>query len=411
MKRPKSIISLLLVLCLLLQPFAPVFAIATTQGSGDISSAIEQFNETYDKIMAMNPIDLGLLGTGAVGVVGFFKGEDYVGEVEKANAEIEKAKAKAQEMKANFDKANVGSVKSMDVDKLAGTLTSQVKASAENQKVLNDCGESLVKVGEVLDTLGTVLGILNPILEVVGSICSVPPMTPVGIVAEGILLVTRPLAVAVPIVGATIKGAGEGLIASAQQAAAADEALLTMGEKSEPINVSKRVAKEMAKDGGAATLTSFIGSEACGNLVSKGAGKFATTAAGQKLLSCSAVNKHLGNNADDFAKGIKKVWGWSSDDFASNARKTALEDTFTKYLPSAMTEENVNRLFKNTNKIAGKLESKLYKEAVGESKTSFSTKGLAKDVAKTLYNNTVDATFDVGQPEEAGLNVGGAAIE
>lgn len=412
MKRPNCFISVFLVLCLLLQPFIPVLATATSQ-SDDVSSAIEQFNETYEKIKAMEPIDLGLLGTGAVGIVGFFKGEDYTGEVKRANEQIEKAKEQAEEMKKQFDSAKVDDVQNMDVNKLSGSLREQMQASANNQKILKNCGESLLKVSEVLNTIGTVLSILNPILEIVGSICSVPPLTPVGAVAEGILLVTRPLAVAVPIIGATIKGAGDGLIDAAEASAAADKALLTTGESSGPIKVSNYVGKEMVKDGATAGACAFIGSKACGKVVENGASKLATTKVGNSI-----VTKFMGSNADDFAKGIKNVWGWSSDSPASEMTREVLEDSLTKYLPDGMSAKNVDRFFKNATSIAGKVDSKLYKMATGESKQSISTKGIAKNIAGKGVDAFVDGVSslgegnnDVGQPDTADFNTDGGDIE
>ncbi len=224
MKLKRSLISLILVLCMIIQPFVPVFADGNgkdSETSGNVSDAKAQFQEAYDQIMELEEIELGWGAKAAVGVAGFFEGENYLEQVKNANEQIREARENAEQMKKDFDSGKMDEAEKADPKALAqGALTAQTETQAQLQETLNKCGETLVKIADVLDTIATIVAILTPIAE----IClAFPPAT----AAAGVVLsICDVLNTVLPPAAIALRGIGQGLIDTAQTGQFSDRVLV-----------------------------------------------------------------------------------------------------------------------------------------------------------------------------------------
>ena len=426
MNQRKSLLSIILVLCMLFQSIVPVFARLDEGGGGSVSDAKAQFEENYKKIMALKPIDLGLIGTGAVGLASglhnagtwlgnTFGGKndeyvDYVGEIKKANQEIENAQKQARQMKAEFDKAKLGEVEKMDPSKLEkGPLTTQQNAQVKNQETLKQAGETLKKVGDIVNTVGTVLGIVDPILKMVSIAATVPPVTALGAACGAAWPFVHALALGLPVVGSTLKGAGQGLCDAANIAVQSDEALynITHGQEDKNpknMSVSGTVALGAVKEGAPAALFAFLGSEKGGEIAKNTVGKLGTafqgTKLGQKVAGTSVAQKYFNG---DIAKALKDGWGYEWNPKKLTAE--VLKDNYSGYaISKGLAADKVDDFFKYAGKAADKIDSFLYKKATGESLPTINLKqGFKKGVSG--ISNAVYDHFKPKAPEDnAGLN-------
>ena len=222
MKLRRSLISLLLVFCMLVQPFVPVFADGTGKDSStEATDAKTQFQEAYDQIMELEEIELGFGAKACVWGAGLFDGVDYLAEVESANQQIRDAKDNAEQMKKDFDSGKMDEVEKADPKALAeGALTAQTETQAQLQETLNSCGETLVKIADVLDTIATIVAVLTPIAE----IClAFPPAT----AAAGVVLsICDVLNTILPPAAIALRGIGQGLIDTAQTGQFSDQVLV-----------------------------------------------------------------------------------------------------------------------------------------------------------------------------------------
>ena len=373
---------------MLLQPFMPVLArpVEGTDASGgggttaDAAKAKAEFEKSYEKIMAMEPVDLGWLGNATVAVAGFFSGEDYVGQIKEANKQIEEAQAQAKEMKANFDSNNIDKASSMDPNEMVqGALAAQQQAQTERQAVLKSAGQSLQKVGGIIEMIGTILSAVNLVLNICLAFLPAAPAI------AAVLAVTEPLAIALPIAGATIKGAGEGLEQAADAGVWSDQELF------------KYMGREAVKEGVIAGATAVV-SEVGGELVSKGVGSIAT--------------KYASENADDVVRAVTNAWD------PNEMAATVLKDRFAHVLPSTMSEEAVKEVFKNGVDLVDEASSFAYTVATGEGnnlvdrylsgedRPTISGGSLAEKGTEALVGGIYDTVVPKPASSKAGLKTG-----
>ncbi|MBQ2594715.1 MAG: hypothetical protein II567_15710 [Candidatus Riflebacteria bacterium] len=288
MKR-RSFLSILLVFCMIMQMLAPAWARpvegtttseSSSSRSSDVSKAQEEFQKSYDTIMALEEVDLGKMASVCVGGVSFFENigvgahnlwdkwtnggndqqeyKDYIKQIEDANEKIRQAKKDAEAMKKQYDAGKIDDAKKADVNKIAEKgFVAQTQAVDTLRDTLTTAGTTLEKVGKVCSEIGTVLGIVNAVLKVV-SIAFAPSAPFIA----PILVVTEPAATALGIAGPLIEAAGTSLVESAQAGQFADQQLL------------KNMAVDVAIEGGKQVATELI-TKGVTNGLTKGAGKLA----------------------------------------------------------------------------------------------------------------------------------------
>ncbi len=257
----------------------PVEGTTTSESSStskEVSKAQEEFQKSYDTIMALEEVDLGKMASVCVGGVSLFENigtgisnawdkltndgknqkeyVDYIKQIEDANAKIRQAKKDAEKMKKDYDSGKINDAKNADPTKIAkGGLAAQAQAVDTLRDTLNTAGSTLQRVGEICSEIGTILGIVNAVLKVV-SIGFPPSAAVIG----PILVVTEPAATALGIAGPLIEAAGNSLVESAQAGQFTDQELL------------KNMAVDVAIEGGKQVATELITKG-----ITKGAGKVA----------------------------------------------------------------------------------------------------------------------------------------
>ena len=241
MKRYRSLLSILLVLCMVFQPFVPLFA--ENSNTAEVSDAETQFLDAYDQISKLEEINIdeckGIIkaATGVEnvghGIVNVGKGiwnlvdgvatggknqveydqyADYVGQIEEANKKIVEAKEKAETMKAAFDKGGIDAAKDADPSKVnKGSLETQLQAMDDARKALKDAGNCLKEVASTMKTIAKVLSGLGTVAELLSLIPALG--TPCAVIGLALSIAGDVLAP----VAECLDSAGDGLIAAAQQ--------------------------------------------------------------------------------------------------------------------------------------------------------------------------------------------------
>ena len=332
MKR-RSLLSLFLVFCMMLQMLAPAFArpvegTTTSETSEEVSKAQEEFQKSYDTIMALEEVDLGKMASACVGGVSFFENigvgahnlwdkwtndgkdqqeyKDYIKQIEDANAKIRQAKKDAEAMKKDYDAGKIDDAQKADPTKIAkGGLAAQAEAVDTLRDTLTTAGTTLQKVGEVCSEIGTILGVVNAVLKVV-SIAFAPSAPFIA----PILVVTEPAATALGIAGPLIEAAGDSLVESAQAGQFTDQQLL------------KNMAVDVAIEGGKQVAT---------ELITKGVTKGLTKGAGK--IADDIASKY----GDDVAKKIVGTTSGAWDPMS--IYKTAVTSDLTDALGSKFLED------------------------------------------------------------------------
>lgn len=256
MKR-RSLICMLLVLCMLIQPFLPVLArqVEGTDASGgggsnymsgDIDDSQAEFDKAYETVMSMEEIDLEGFASACVGAVSFgenvgiFFGNvwdnitnggnnqqeyvDYLADIEEANAQIREAKAQMQEMKEKMDAGDVDAAKNADPSAVAGeTIEAQSQAMSTLRDSMTKAGNTLIDIGNLCDTVSTILGVLDLILK---GVCLIPVCAPAIPILEPISEICGIASTALGIAGPLMTAAGESLVESAEMGYTSDAQIL-----------------------------------------------------------------------------------------------------------------------------------------------------------------------------------------
>lgn len=243
MKRRRSFLSILLVLCMLFQPFAPALFAASDSGA-EASAALDEFNRVYDEVMALEEVELGPVTAACVGATSGVKNfgtwisngwdkltndgknqkeyVDYIGQIEDANKDIRDAKQQMKEIKAQLDAGNVQGAIDADPAAIAsGGIAAQTAAMDTLRTTLKTAGGALQKVGGLLDTLSTVTSVISVVLK--GIALAFPP-------SAGVIAVVSPVldaaSTAMGIAGPLISAAGDSLIETSEAAQISDALLV-----------------------------------------------------------------------------------------------------------------------------------------------------------------------------------------
>lgn len=277
-RRNRFFLSLLLVFCMLAQSFVPIMAApaATSSDSGaDAAEAMEQFNEVYEQVMALEEVELGGVTSACVGATSFFTNigigaknlwnqafhggdnqeeyVDYIGQIEDANKDIRDAKAQMEEIKAQFDAGNVQEAIDADPAKVAeGGIAASAAAMSTLQTTLNTAGTALQKVGSLLDTLSTVTSVISLVLK--GIALAFPPSAAVIAVVTPVL---DTASTAMGIAGPLIEAAGDSLVETAQAAEISDDVLLRNMVVDVGVEGGKQVVSHLLSKGTEAAIGDF----------------------------------------------------------------------------------------------------------------------------------------------------------
>ena len=242
MKR-RNFLSILLVLCMLFQPFVPLFA--ENSNTAEVSSAETQFLDAYDQISKLEEIDVsecegiikaatGIENTGHAIKNGFTwlgnqwdkltndgknqkeydEYADYIGQIKEANKKIIEAKAQAECMKTAFDNGGIDAAKNADPSKVSkGSLETQMQAMDDARTALTDAGNCLKDVAKTMETIATVLSGLS---TVAGLLSLIPALSgPCAVISLALGIAGDVLSP----VAKCMDSAGDGLIAAAQAGA------------------------------------------------------------------------------------------------------------------------------------------------------------------------------------------------
>ena len=262
MKLRRSLISLLLVLCMIMQSFVPVWAQATSkngESKESISDAREKFNKAYDEIMAIKEVEIDdtvrLVINGKDGWDNLWSGAlfddskekvDHVAEIEEANRNIKEAQDSMTEMKAKFDSGKIDAAENANADEIvSGALTAQSEAQAALQGTLWEAGNDLKSLGEMIDTLCTIITIIEAICVLF--------MWALPAILGPILTACQFLDKFLPETAIVLKGVGQGLMDTAESGNCSDAVLVG--------NVLWDTGTEFAKDKAMDLLGDSIGKE------------------------------------------------------------------------------------------------------------------------------------------------------
>lgn len=244
MKRYRSFLSILLVLCMLFQPFTAPVLFAASDSGDEAAKAMEEFNRVYDEVMALKEVELGPVTSACVGATSagqnFFtwcgntwdnltnggKNQkeyvDYIGQIEDANKDIRDAQKQMEDIKAQFDAGNVQGAIDADPAAIAqGGIAAQASAMSTLRSTLKTAGNALQQVGGLLDTLSTVTSVISVVLK--GIAIAFPPSAAViGAVSP----VLDAASTAMGIAGPLISAAGDSLVETSEAAQISDELLV-----------------------------------------------------------------------------------------------------------------------------------------------------------------------------------------
>lgn len=404
MKQRRFLLSLLLILCMLFQPIVPVFARLDegggfNNGKADIGDAKTKFNEAYEKIMGLDPIEMDGGTTAAVAVGSFLNDplgcignalgadtgyEDYVAKIKEANEKIAEAQQLATDMKTQFDGGNFDKSSKIDANQLAnGAIAAQQKVNTECQQALKDTGDMLVKVGGILETITTVLGILGPICDILSVVAAVPPFTGVAAVAGVIGKVCDWGAIALGPMAAYMKSTGKGLIEASEAGTWSDKELFNE-------TVHKKQLEETAPAVAGSVFSVVMKTNGAKNLVNKSI---------EKAGASSIAQKFLGENSTSV---IKAAWDPNS------LKASVLQDSFGRYIPDYVSAKDATKIFNSAASALSNSDAALFKAATGESQAPLGGKAILKKAIKdgtkgatTYYTNTNDKSAN----DTPGLNV------
>lgn len=269
-RRNRFFLSILLVFCMLAQPFVPVFAAPATSSSDagtDAADAMEQFNEVYEQVMALEEVELGGVTSFCVGATSgitnvgkwFANGwdkltnggqnqqeyVDYIGQIEDANKDIRDAKAQMEEIKATFDAGNVQDAIDADPAKVAANgIAAQANAMSTLQTTLKTAGTALQEVGKLLDTLSTVTSVISLVLK--GIAIAFPPSAAVIAAVTPVLDVAS---TAMGVAGPLIEAAGDSLVETSEAATISDDVLLRNMAVDVGVEGGKQIATHLLSKG------------------------------------------------------------------------------------------------------------------------------------------------------------------
>lgn len=396
---------ILLVLCMLLQPFIPVIArpVEGTDAAGgggknynssSVDEAQQEFQKTYDTVMSLKEIDLEGFASACVGGVStgknigiwfenlgdkvFNGGQnqkeyvDYLGDIERANEQIRKAQAQMTEMKQKMDAGDVDKAKNADPSKVAdGAIRAQAEAMNTLRSTMTTAGETLVNIGELCETVSTILGVLDLILK---GICLIPVCAPAIPILEPISEICGTASTALGIAGPMITAAGESLIESAEMGYTSDAQILG--------NLALDVGEEGVK-------------QAVCHYATKGC---------EKLMGGTAnyLADSFGDNADDILGTANAFWDPKST-LTQGVGSALFGDDFAKQFAERGLDELAEDFMEGTSEFLVD--------------TALDASGISMPSGGDLVEEVIGDTFDAGKEaikdatvrktvQPAGLNVG-----
>lgn len=266
----RRLIASLTMAAFFLQLFMPI--VVSAQENQTQKSVIEQakdeFQVTYDKIMAIEEIDLGSITSeilrmiwnceNAIPIPRDDKGittpdqsrewaakmqaqqekaklEGYLAQIKKANEDIKKIKWDAIKTRISLTNGSLEKAAETDPTKVYNSLDKNSSALAIYQEALKKAGNALLTAAGALDSAATALDLVTKVcLLVSGSVALAPFTAPIA-------AITGPLAGICTAAGFTLTIAGESLISAADNAISGDKEFAEL--------VGNICAKEFAKAG------------------------------------------------------------------------------------------------------------------------------------------------------------------
>lgn len=264
MKMRRRLVSCLLVLAFLLQPFtftfSPVSRVfaqdAELQVQTQIKEVREDFKEAKDQVDEIEPVELGFWRKAALGLGWMFSGErkstvvtqgtyhgaygqgrsaeeaqknkewndanNYVARIEEANEKIEESQKYFGDMDKSINNDDITSL--LDVRELQNMLDQALAAQAEYQDSITQAGEDLVEVASSLSKASTALSLAATALTAAALITG---LTVVGLPAvpaiEALAAACGKASLALSITSGKLDAIGNALIESAKQGITSDK--------------------------------------------------------------------------------------------------------------------------------------------------------------------------------------------
>lgn len=256
-----------LVFAILFQPIiAEIPVWAATSSAAEIAKAKQEYQKTYDQIMALETVDLGWFGGGVVDLVSKVesavtnKEKDYIKQIEEANKQILQAKSDAVATMNLINAGDLDAAAAKDPSQMANGLAESGGAMAKYQEAMTKAGFALVSVGTAFMALSDFLTVTCAVLTIVAIAAGAISGGSLAVALAPVLAKLIPATTYISIAAAMLTAAGNSLISSAEKGVVDDANLLS--------SLSKDVAIEGAKIVIAQKLVPLAGGK-IGKLLSK----------------------------------------------------------------------------------------------------------------------------------------------
>lgn len=312
-------VALVTMVAFFIQLFCPLIVVAQQANHKEqIQKAVDEFQTTYDEIMAIEEVELGPVTEEIVRMIWNCENyiaiprddkgittpdqaaewaakmqaqqekaklEGYLAQIKQANEDIRKIKADAKKTMSSLKDGSLEDAASTDPTKVYNSLDNNASALAIYQKALTKAGQKLVSIGDMLSTISAT------ITTVTGILSGIALFVPLAPFVVSVVAVLGPIAGACSISAGIISGSGESLIEAAEKAITSDEQLAAVVGN----NCSKAWTEE------------FI-SWAAGKGFGKLANIYATTAIGDPsdLLGDPELHKFISTQANKFLGALFK---------------------------------------------------------------------------------------------------------
>ncbi|NLI76470.1 MAG: hypothetical protein GX442_08515 [Candidatus Riflebacteria bacterium] len=220
----RALVWILAFLCAVQPLVVEVVRAESTSAAQAVADEKTRFDETYQQIMDLKPIEIDWLTAKTLCLGDSLSGQDwgtYEAKIKEANKAIDQAKQQASQAKTTLDlEAIHAKTLATEQDGVKSDLTGTTKAKALLQTGLRDVGNQLKSLGEAMNTVSLVMSAAYIALVVIGAVATVGVLsalvTPLGTAAT-----------VLGIVGTSLSVAGQSLVNASQAGANTDNAVLT----------------------------------------------------------------------------------------------------------------------------------------------------------------------------------------
>lgn len=341
----KRFVSLFLLLAFFLQPFTPIIVAAeeATNQKAQIAQAVDDYQKTYDEIMAIEPIELGKISKWCLNRINDIKNlfsrppwkkesaeekaareekeklERYVPKIEKANKDIEKIQKDAKKTMELLKSGEFQKASKTDPSKVYNSLDENATALGIYQQALKGASKALLDAAGALSTAATVLGSVSLLCAAISA--GFPPAAPF---TGPIAAITGKAASATGIAASILKAAGNTLDEAAEKAITSDQEFLAVAGK----EATKAAAEQAVSRVAGKAVSSFAGEYAKAVVDDENTQKLVKilvkkTVGDSLNPGKTAINDQIGNTVDKVPDDIIERTGNKIEDIQLPAAQTS----------------------------------------------------------------------------------------